>query len=186
MPDPYVVGWSAQENAALEHAMSGAVAVVAYDCDVVRVLDCRAEGGYAFAALPELRRESTHVDDSVAPETSSADLEIAYVGTMSARAADASARLSGSECEQATHLVQRAWIGAFRLQERSDAERSVSASASGVSFGADVSRSRSATRASGDLDACATVASGAPPATDCRAPIRVELVALASRPNERR
>ena len=49
---PLIVDLQAHERADLEESMQTGVAVVAWDCDALKLLrDCKADGGYAFHGL---------------------------------------------------------------------------------------------------------------------------------------
>ena len=54
--EPLVVDWKPEQRGELEVAMKEGVAVMAYSCDTIRLLeDCRLEGGYGFIGMT--RRE---------------------------------------------------------------------------------------------------------------------------------
>src|SRR5690242_203497 len=46
--EPLVVDWTGEERANLEIAMRSGVALVSYDCNTIRLLDCVAQGDYRF------------------------------------------------------------------------------------------------------------------------------------------
>ena len=61
---PLVVDWKAHERSNLEEAMQDGVAVVAYDCNSLRLLrSCRVDGGYAFLGTSK-KEELVRLNDA--------------------------------------------------------------------------------------------------------------------------
>lgn len=198
--EPLVVDWPTEQRGDLETAMKGGIAVVAYDCKTVKVLnDCTADGRYNFTGIT-MQEEVIRMEDAdeIALTLSngaalgaklSAELErgttldvaFAMVGkrrTSSATLAKTDLR-GGSRCSEATHFVRGANVGAFAMKTGS--KGSVATAAEILGQGASVASSSSQINESraGQLADCKTAdPDGASPPKQCGAPIRVLLLGL--------
>lgn len=196
--EPWVVDLPADRRVALDAALRGPVALVAYDCkDLVLLRGCDAPGRYAYAGTTPIEDKLDLADtDAVASNLSGgkalslrleADmnrgmhLAVGYVlvGQRSTTVARVSRAGLPDHCKAATHFIARATVGAYAVT------RSSSADLVGV---AEIfergARASSASRdirsyVAGDRNACASASpdDAAPPAS-CAAPVKVHLVRI--------
>ena len=141
--EPLVVDWNSEQRAELEVAMKDGVAVVAYDCEGIRLLsDCKLEGDYGYIGMKRKEQvlQLTSSDELQAnlPLTgsqlgvdlergSSLDVAMIMVGKRrSTWVGPTSGDLKG-ECAGATHYVRGATVGAFALASGSRANVRASA-----------------------------------------------------------
>lgn len=197
--EPLVVDLSATTRVDFEAAMDGGVALVSYDCKAVRLLkDCRLAGDYKFAGVSR-KEEVIHLDnhDEIRAnlpvsaqvkvgggvERASA-LDIAYVlvGKRTTPALVSRGVLEGSQCDEATHYIRSATVGAFAVQTSTKGRVAAAAEVFGASTSGDSSSARQNARKDGNPQACeqSRPGSDAPPA-ECRSAIRFELVPVSDK-----
>ena len=197
---PLTADWRPETRGDLEIAMKQGIAVVAYDCERLEVLDgCTMEGEYGFlgmtrrdqivsletadevrANLPGLLVDQTTGRSKLAgtlDRGSSLDIALVMIGKrMTTRQRASGAELRG-HCAGATHFVRGATVGAFAMQTRAHAH----AESVAELFGAHASGTGAAGRRihtrEGQLEDCDTAdpESTAPP-SQCGAPLRLDLV----------
>lgn len=194
--EPLIVDWSSAGRLDLEAAMASGVAVVAYDCHRLRLLNgCAVEGDYAFVGVTvkEETIQLTNADEVQAnlplsgvklsagmDAKSSLDLALVMVGKRSTTLREANrSRLQGS-CEGATHFVRAATVGAFAMARGSSGNVRAAVDLFGAGAGAASEETRNNRTVDGDRDACKKAAPGdaAPPA-GCGAALRLELIPIA-------
>lgn len=191
--DPLVVDWKPEERAELEATMQGGVAVVSYDCNVLRVLkDCKLEGSYGFAGearkeqVVQLRDEEdvranlpANADALMKQidvhKSSGLDVALATVGRRATSRATAHRRELKGQCDGASHFVRRVILGAYAMQP-GQAKAPTAADVFAKSGGASSDGLRSA---EGDIAACRSTSPDATtPAHGCSTIVRVELTAI--------
>lgn len=202
---PLIVDWKPEQRGDLEVAMSGGVAVVAYDCKRLELLsDCKAEGSYGFKGVV-LKQQLIRLSDADEVKVNlplsgpllaaklggelgrgtTLDLATALVGNrVSTRAQVARSELSG-RCDGATHFVRGANIGAFVMQTGEEARLASAAEVFGAGASARSQSSKLARQEDGSLDACKAITSemDRPPA-NCGALVRLHLVAITAAPEK--
>lgn len=198
--EPLVVDWPTEQRGDLETAMKGGIAVVAYDCKTVKVLsDCQGEGKYNFTGIT-MQEEVIRMEDAdeIALTLSngaalgaklSAELErgttldvaFAMVGkrrTSSPTLAKADLR-GGSKCNEATHFVRGANVGAFAMKTGSKGSVSTAAEILGQGVRAASSSSQINETSAGQIADCKTADPDGPsPPKQCGSPIRVLLLSI--------
>jgi TPR repeat protein len=198
---PFMVDWRPEQRADLEAAMRQSVAVVAYDCHTLKVLDgCSIEGGYGFIGVTE-KEQVIRLDDadeiranlplsglklgaSLQGELTrgtTLDVALSIIGKrVSAKRAVTRADLKGA-CDGATHFVRAATLGAFAMKTGTRAKVATAVEIFGAKTDGASSSSADATNRDGDLEACKTASPDAPaPQPRCGAPLRLELTAIAA------
>jgi hypothetical protein len=200
--EPLIVDWSSDDRSDLEIAMRDGLVVAAYDCNSFRVLEhCRVRGGYRFAGVgrKEDVRQFTGADQLHAnfpvqaarlaaslERESSLDLALVTVGKHRTSAWRVARSELEGDCEDASHFVSSAIVGAFAMRTGTRgfigtaAEMFASFEAGGSSSHATNTMVRD-----GDLEACnsASPLDTAPPG-QCQSLLRVELVQLVDAPVE--
>jgi TPR repeat protein len=193
---PLVVDLDQDTRVDLEASMKKGVAVVAFDCNSLRVLNaCKvADAKYEYAGVT--RREQviqmTSMDDvhvnlpissaKLGAEMKSGrsiDLALVRVGmTATPLGQITKGELSGA-CDGATHFVQSATLGAFSMATGSVGKVGAVAEMFKVGAGASSESERKAMNKDGSLDDCrkSDPDAKAPPA-ECRAPLQIELVPI--------
>jgi len=193
---PLVVDLEADTRVDLEAAMKRGVVVVNYDCATIRVLaTCKLpEAVYEYAGTTrreqvlqiknqdELGANLPLSQGKFSAELVSGrtiDLALVYVGQMATTANTISkSQLSGG-CEEATHYVQMATLGAFSMQTGSVGKVGAVADLFGRGGKAGSASEHKAMTNDGSLDDCRTSrADASDPPGECRSPLRVELVPL--------
>jgi uncharacterized protein len=197
--DLMVVDWAVEQRADLEAAMTAGVVGVAYDCRALRVLPgCGVDGSYGYVGVT--RRDKTiamATKDEIAANLPVGGLtwlsdvgvklgrdraleaRLTLVGKRSAGRRGATRAELPDGCDDATHVVRAASVGAFSVATVAAAELGGSAKVAGKGATA---ASRAETRtlsADGDLEACAAAKPDATaPPDQCGAIVRIELEPL--------
>lgn len=193
---PLTVDLDTDTRGDLEASMKSGVVVVSYDCVNLKVLDnCKPPGGdyeYAGVSLKEEVVQMKGLDElkvnlpmgaaNLSSEIQSGrtiDLALVSVGRRSASlAALKRSELTGS-CEGATHYLQKAFVGAFSLATGSVGKVSAVADVFAYSGSGNSESERKAARKDGSLDACRAADPDADkPPSQCRSPLRVELIPI--------
>jgi hypothetical protein len=189
----------ATERAELEGALSRGAVVVRYDACRLEVLPaCEAPASYAYQGV-SVKRERMTIDNSGGLGTRLGlggrgaggavsvddrfDVDLGLVGQYQLESSSTSrAQLRGA-CQGATHVVERAQVGAFALFASSGGSGEVDVGAPAGSAAAGLSHRRALVHHDGDLDACQSArrTDPAPPA-NCSAPLRVALEPLIDAP----
>ncbi len=198
--DSLVVDWDPEVRGDLEVAMKEGVAVVAYDCNSIRLLpDCSLEGGYGFIGMTRKEKVVSMEDgDEIKANLpmsgvkfladiggevkrgTTLDAAMVMIGKKNSARKRASRGELDEDCEEATHFVRSATLGAFVLATSTAAEGKIAASFfGGQGAGAASSSAESVHNKDGDLDDCKKAtpeAKSAPP--QCGAPLRLRLKAI--------
>jgi TPR repeat protein len=190
--EPLVVDWKPEQRRELERAMKDGVAVVAYSCKSIRLMnECKLDGTYGYIGMTPkeqvLQLESSDELHANLPLTGrqisaglgrASSLEVAMIMVGKRRTTwvgPTSGDLKG-ECAGATHYVRGATVGAFALASGSRANVRASAQifVAGTQ-GASSARKQIRNRA-GDPAECEKASPDAesPPAR-CGAPVRLVL-----------
>lgn len=193
---PLVVDLEADTRVDLEAAMKRGVVVVNYDCATIRVLPtCKLpEGVYEYAGTTrreqvvqiknkdELGANLPLSQGKLSAELVSGrtiDLALVYVGQMATTANKISKDQLSGGCDEATHYVQMATLGAFSMQTGSIGKVGAVADLFGKGAKGASSSEHKAMTSDGSLDDCRTSkADASDPPGECRSPLRVELVPL--------
>lgn len=198
-PQPLVVDLGAAERADLEVAMRQGVAVVSYDCERLRVVaNCTLDGRYDYIGVTPKDQELELADNdeikanlpagiiaaSVSGEVqrgAALKVKLSIVGKkMSTLTEGMRERLRGS-CGGATHFVRAVTTGAFQVETETRAMAHGQAGALGATTESKGESVRKMHQADGDRASCATAsASATAPPEKCAAPLRLDLIALAS------
>lgn len=197
---PLIVDLDPDARVDLEAVMKKGVAVVAYDCASFRVLgSCRLpDSSYEYAGVSRKEQviQMKSADDLHAnlPLSSaklggevqsgrSIDLALVLVGRRSTTLAKVSREDLTGPCEGATHYVQAASVGAFSMATGSLGKAAVVAEMFNYGGGASSQSERKAMNMDGSLDACRkSEPDSETPPSECRAPLRVELLPIAGTP----
>jgi uncharacterized protein len=195
---PLIVDLDPDARVDLEAAMKKGVVVVNYDCANLRVLTaCKLpESAYEYAGVSRKEQvvQIKNADDlganlplsqaKLSAELTSGrtiDLALVLVGRRSTTVSKISKGQLNGDCDEATHYVQNATLGAFSMQTGSVGKVAAVAEMFGRGGSASSASERKAMNSDGSLDDCRTSKpdSETPP-TECSAPLRVELVPLVS------
>jgi TPR repeat protein len=194
---PLVVDWSPDERVDLEAAMQGSVVVVKYACPTIEILPgCGVDGSYSYAGvsrkeqvvqmknMDEVRANIPVSSGNVGGEVQSGraiDLATVLVGRRSTTVNHLSSELLNGQCDGATHFVRSASLGAFAMATGSVGKAAVVAEMFGVGAGAKSESDKQSLNKDGDLSSCreSSPDAGTPP-PECRAPIRIELMPIAT------
>jgi hypothetical protein len=193
--EPLVVDWRPDQRGDLELAMREGVAVVAYDCEGLRLLaDCRIEGSYGFLGMTrkeqvvrlqnagEIRANLPVSKGAIGGEATRADsLDVAMIMIGKRRTTwhePTTADLRG-QCAGATHWVRGATVGAFVVEMSAAAKVRTAAEMFEIGASAGSESQKQARSQDGDPAECAasTPEASAPPA-QCGAPIRLALAPI--------
>jgi uncharacterized protein len=192
---PLAVDWRPEERGDLEVVMKRAIAVVAYDCQSVRVLpDCSVEGTYGYVGIAKkeqlLRLEGADELAANLPfsggrfaasmnRDSTLDVALALVGQrVASRPQLRRAELHG-DCGSATHFVRSASVGAFVLKTGTAAKLEAAADIFAFASAGKSSSNETIVNRDGELAACnATTADDAKAAPACSSLVRLELKSL--------
>ena len=132
---PLVVDWKPHERANLEEAMASGVAVVAYDCNSLRLLgDCHVEGSYGTLGVSRKEEvvELESADEIKAnlptfgvklaadfraeiQRGSAINLAMILIGKRRTTVSSAGRGQLRGTCDGATHFVRGAFMGAFAM-----------------------------------------------------------------------
>jgi TPR repeat protein len=194
--EPLVVDLQAHERADLEEAMQGGVAVVAWDCQSLRLLrDCRADGSYAFhglspqeftvkledadevkANLPTFGVKILSSFEAEMSRGASIDLAVSMIGKRRTTVTSLEIADLQGPCSGATHYVRGVYLGAFAMTTGTKGRVRGAADIFGASVGAGSSSSKLAENRDGDLAACRSASSSATaPPEKCASLLRLEL-----------
>jgi TPR repeat protein len=193
---PLVVDWKSNDQLELAVAMQKNLAVVAYDCKTIRLLnDCSIKGHYGFTAVPSLLQETVKIDDADEAKASlplggaqlggeiargaTIDIALAYVGKNNALNEKITKDdLVGSECSQATHYVRGATIGAFAMVTGTKGDAAAAAQIFGAGASGSSSSAKSRLNSGGDVAACKVSGASDKPPEGCSAIVRLDLTAI--------
>jgi TPR repeat protein len=199
--EPLVVDWKTEQRSDLELAMKEGVAVVAYSCDGIRLLkDCHIDGQYGFLGMTrreqvvrlenadEVRANLPLSGGSVGGEVgrgTTLDIAMVLVGkTRTTLDQPTREDLKGS-CDGATHYVRGALVGAFAMDRGSQAKVRAAAEILGMGASTSSSSSESNRNQDGDPADCKNATPDSPkPPSQCGAPVRLVLQAIAAAPPE--
>lgn len=131
-----IVDWPTELRVEVEQTVRERLAVVAYDCNGIRLLKgCRAEGTYRYggverkeqklrlASADEIRAYLPFGGQRIAGDLAAdlarggaLDIHITTVGYLSSNTQSARAAQLEGDCASATHLVRRVGLGAFAME----------------------------------------------------------------------
>jgi TPR repeat protein len=199
---PLVVDLKAHERAVYETVMNDGVAVVSYDCSRLHLLkDCKIAGDYGFVGVSpkeevvrlegadEIQLNLPSFGAKIAAEVrrdASLDLGLILVGMRrtTVNAAERK-RLEGSGCEDATHFVRGAFVGAFALKQGSSGTTRGAVEILGSGGSAKSTSSKRTENRDGDAAACKGFnPTSTSPDPHCAALLRLELTALEVAPKD--
>lgn len=190
--EPLIVDWKMQERVDLEVAMQQGVAVVAHDCQQLRLLKgCSAKGGYRFAGVSRKEQviQVQDQDDLAATvplgparlgaelkRGSTIDIGIVLVGKRATPARELGRPELVGDCEGATHFVRAATVGAFAVGTGTAGRLGAIADLFGVGVNAGSASERKSLSRDGELEACKAARPGdeAPP-DQCQSAVQLEL-----------
>lgn len=193
---PLIVDLEPDTRVDLEAAMKRGVVVVSYDCATIRVLPtCKLpEAVYEYSGVTkreqvlqiksadELGANLPLSQGKLSAELVSGrtiDLALVYVGQQATTANKVTKDQLSGGCDEATHYVQMATLGAFSMQTGSVGKVAAVAEMFGRGGKGQSASERKAMTSDGSLDACRTSkADSFDPPAECSAPLRVELVPL--------
>jgi uncharacterized protein len=196
---PLVVDWPTQDRMDLEAAMLDGIGVVEYRCGKLLLLhDCHIEGSYRYLGLSQ-REEVIQLEDAAEIRANlplqgasivaklgaelergrALDLAMIHSGKLRTTVAAATREQLQGRCENATHLIRGAFVGAFAMAQGTRGRIGAVAEIFEAGLRAQSSSQSELGRRDGDPDRCKGVQPGTtePPA-QCTAPIRLELVAI--------
>lgn len=195
--DPLVVDWPDQDRMDLGIALGGdGVAVVHYSCGGLRLLrHCKIADRYDFAG----RSVMTSVVELESADKIAASLPVqgialsaevggeskieiatAIIGRMTTPVASPTKDMLQGECDDATHYIRAAYVGAFAMATATKGEAHAAAEIMKASASGDSESGRKALTRDGDLGACETFdGTQARPPGACQSAVRVELYPLA-------
>jgi TPR repeat protein len=198
--EPLVVDWKSNERQALELAMKGGIAVVAYDCKSIRLLqDCHVaspvtpaytfagvtitEDGVQLTTADELRANLPLSAGRIEAEMkrgSSIDLAMVTVGRLGSPVPTAArADLVGGSpaCDGATHYVRSAMLGAFVMETGTAGKVHAAAELFGKGVSGDSSGEKHTSNTGGVRADCSTAKpDDKVPPGQCQAVTRISLV----------
>lgn len=194
--DPLVVDWPDQDRMDLGLALGGdGVAVVHYSCDGLQLLrHCKIADRYDFAG----RSVMTSVVELESADKIAASLPVqgmalsaevggeskieiatAIIGRMTTPVASPTKDMLEGDCDEATHYIRAAYVGAFAMATATKGEARAAAEIMQASASGDSSSGRKALTRDGDLSACESFdGSQARPPGACQSAVRVELYPL--------
>jgi hypothetical protein len=196
---PLVVDWRGEERGDLEIAMRRGLVVVQHDCEGTRLVrDCSIEGAYGFegttpktevvqvvdgddlkARLPQMAAAAGATLEGEFARGSSLDVAMVMVGKALADLPTARPDQLKGRCDDATHFVRSATIGAFAVNTGSAANLRAAVEVFGAEAGGGSSSSKTVARRDGDLTACdAATADAVEAPRGCTAVIRLQLARL--------
>lgn len=201
--EPLVVDWRPDQRAGLEAAMREQLPVVRYDGKTLQVLEgCTVEGSYGFIGVAKkqqfIRFETAQEVSANLPlaaaglgidlggglaRGSTLDLGLVIIGKRASVRRFATRKDLQGSCDQATHVVRGALVGAFALKTGTRSSAKVVASL----FQADASASSSSRTTvhvkDGVPEQCNTLTPEATRAPrDCGALLRLELLPITAEP----
>ena len=194
----FAVDLSDGERSALEAAMGRGVAVVKYSCGGLEVLKgCSVQGNYSYRGISKKTKvvqmqDNSQIAANLGPATlpvavqaemnqgRALNLAYAMVGTDSTTVQSVSRDMLNGRCDEATHFVYEANLGAFAMDTSAKGEARAAAQVfrvGGASAGADSSKSSNVT--DGELPACDKATDEATAKVQgCRALVRVTLFSI--------
>jgi hypothetical protein len=201
--EPDLMAWDAGSRANLKTLAERGVVAVRYaaeGCDVeLEVLNCTGEETYAFSpyaatdtkiakSTGDLRAElpvgAARLGGSVGGGRAlRTDYMLAGVLAMPSLEAYPSAKLRGSGCERATHVVGKVYVGGFAMAAGESERISGSASLFAVGVSAEATEERGVERiaSEGRAEACQKAQDQGTLEPGCSVPLRIGLVPIAGR-----
>jgi hypothetical protein len=195
--EPLVVDWKPEQRGDLEVAMKEGVAIVAYDCKSIKVLEgCSLEGKYGFLGMTRKEEvvQLANADEVSAnlplsgvklggemQRGSTLDIALVMVGKKKTTwDAPTKEDLKGT-CTGATHFVRGATVGAFAMGTGTQGKVRASAELFGAGTQAASSSQKSVQNKDGDVGDCQKASPDSDKApSQCGAPIRLMLQPIAA------
>lgn len=196
---PLIVDLDPESRVDLEAGMKSGVVAVRYDCASLRVLTtCKVSGAYEYAGVSRKEQvvQITSADQLSAnlplskaklsgelQSGRSIDLALVLVGRSSTTVGKLLREDLGEGCDDATHFVQNATLGAFSMVTGSIGKVAVVAEVFKYGAEAQSASERKAMSNDGSLESCRSSSHDASsPPGECRTPVRVELVPILGAP----
>lgn len=191
---PLIVDWKSTKRGDLEAAMADGVAVVKLTCEGIEVLpDCRVAGDYGFRAI-SVKRDNTLIEGRDAISASFGGIVGGVAADLSRNAKldlatvlvgkRATTRISlyrgevavGEDCDQATHFIRRADVGAFAMTSGTSVEAGAAAKIMGQGVETSSGSKEVRSNRDGEPTSCSKLErNAANPPERCGALIRVSL-----------
>jgi len=189
---PLVVDLKSGDRTDLEVAMKQGVAVVAYDCKGMRILDgCKLEGSYEFAGVTpkeDLIQISSRDElwanlplsigklEGEVSGSSSIDLAVMLVGKRGTLRGDSARPELKGKCEGATHYVRAAHVGAFSMARGEKGKVRAAVELFSVGTKGESESKKNVVNRDGDVKSCKSAKPGAKaPPDQCGATVRLLL-----------
>ena len=192
-----MVDWDPEVRGDLEVAMKEGVAVVAYDCNSIKLLpDCGLDGGYGFIGMTR-KEKLVSMEDSDEIKANlpmsgvsflaklggeikrgtTLDAAMVMIGKKNSARKRASRDELEDDCSEATHFVRSATLGAFVLATSTAAEGKVAANFFGdQGAGAGSASAEAVHNKDGNIEDCMKATPDATSApSQCGAPLRLRL-----------
>lgn len=193
---PLIVEWPMAERASLEARLGRGLVVVRADgCEVEVLRDCHIQATYAYVVTTRKRESiSIHNMDELYANlpmgaaklegklVKGGHLEVntVLVGMLEAPA-EARDTAPVGRCQNATHYIAAAQLGAFEFFAAASHYVAAGVHVGNAGVGVDSIRAREVLSTDGDPSICADAGGGVPePQNGCRAVIRIELAELSS------
>jgi len=198
-PRVLTVDWRSDERVDVEVAMKRGIAVVAYDCQGLRLLpDCRVEGAYGFVGVT-LKQEAIRLENvdevranlplhgaglavSIGGELergATLDIALALVGKRAAARSEVSRDELVGQCTGATHFVRAATVGAFVMSTGQRAKATTAVEILSIGAGASSESDKQVKSRDGNVAQCQKgTSSDEQPPDQCGALVRLDLAAL--------
>jgi len=198
-PRVLTVDWRSDERVDVEVAMKRGIAVVAYDCQGLRLLpDCRVEGAYGFVGVT-LKQEAIRLENvdevranlplhgaglavSIGGELergATLDIALALVGKRAAARSEVSRDELVGQCTGATHFVRSATVGAFVMSTGQRAKATTAVEILSIGAGASSESDKQVQSRDGNVAQCQKGTSGdEQPPDQCGALVRLDLAVL--------
>ncbi len=189
---PLAVDWEPDKRVELEASMKKGLVAVKYDCKSFEIIvECKLDGAYEYTGV-SIREKVIKITDmdelsvnlpissgSLGGEVRSGrtiDLALVMIGMKAAAVSKVNvADMSG--CEDVTHFIRSAQLGAFSMATGSSGKVVAAAQLFGVGVGGKSASDHKALNRDGEIASCkkSDPDATAPP-SQCRAPLKVELV----------
>ncbi len=195
-PKPLLVEWPGIQRGSMEaqfNRTDGRLVVVRYHgCEMEVLRTCSVRGKYKWTGVaPKSDRLTIRDSDEVyakaplgAAELVSAverygalQLDMTLVGEYDTRQIEFSREHLEGDCDQATHVVTAATVGAFEIRSLAGAKLGASAKIGRIGAGAQSRSDQGYESRDGNLRACVGQSQAGPP-ENCAALVRVEVVSL--------
>lgn len=197
--EPDLMAWDAGERANVKSLSDQGTVVVRYEargCDVrLEVLsNCIGDARYEYQAYAAKQRKVAHNQQELFAElplgaatlsgrlhggrSLRADYALVGLRTLKAGVAFQRAQLRGPECDRATHVVARVYVGGFAIAAGDSQSLSAATSVFGLGGGGAVGASAEVFGEEGVAEACDRAATTGKESAQCGVPLRLGLLPL--------